>query len=212
MLDEIFESLQILERRCESIASVRGMSQQNNRFSRAILALERLGLEHQMPIAIVGGLGAIRYGYAAATDDIDIVVAECDSDRILELAPTFGFKILWRGKSGWHTLTMGDVEINIVPAGGRARDTSPTKIPSPSALGVEAGIGYAALPGWMELKISSGRQKDFGHIVEVIKRLEDSTVELVRHHLSAVHTDYRVTFDRLVQQAAEEQQQERRRE
>lgn len=64
----------------------------------------------------------------------------------------------------------------------------------------------------MELKISSGRQKDFGHIVEVIKRLDDSTIELVRQHLSAVHTDYLSTFDRLVQQAAEEQQQERRRE
>ena len=188
------------------------MNNPENRFSRAIQALERLGLENEIAVAIVGGLGAIRYGYAAATDDIDIAVGQADLDRLVELAPRYGFRIDWRAKTGWHTLSWGDVEINVVPEGGKARDDAPTTIPGPKVLGVEQGLGYASLCGWMELKVSSGRQKDFGHIVEVLKRLAVEQVTEIDRHLGQVHADYQVTFQRLVQQSRAEKQQERRRE
>jgi hypothetical protein len=212
MTNDILETLQILSDRCESITAVTGPEIADNRFSRAIRALESLAIERHIPIAIVGGLGAIRYGYAAATDDIDISIGDADLDSLLEAAPNYGFKVAWRAKSGWHTITWGNVEINIVPEGRRARDEAPTLIPSPRELGVEQGLGYASLAGWIELKISSGRQKDFGHIVEVLKRIGDEQVDVIDQHLSKIHPSYQQTFSHLIQQSKAEKQQERRRE
>jgi len=70
-----------------------------------------------------------------------------------------GFKVAWESTLGWHALTHEDVEINIVPEGGKARDTSPTLIPGPDQMGVKSGLEYASIESWMELKISSGRHR-----------------------------------------------------
>lgn len=201
--DIMLESLAILERGSESVRAV--LANESNRFSRALEDLKRLALAEGIPIAVVGGLGAIRYGYPAATQDVDIVVAKTDLDRLLRAAPNFGLKVAWRGKSGWHTLTHGDVEINVVPEGGKAHTQAPTTIPSPAKLGVSSGLDYASLPGWLELKLSSGRQKDRGHIVEVMKASRDEEIQNAR---SAIAPAYLTLFDELWRQAQEERTQE----
>ncbi len=185
---------------------------EQNRFALAIGALEKLGKDHEIPLAIVGGLGAIRYGYAAATEDIGIAVGVNHLNKMIDLAPSYGFRVVWRAKSGWHTIAFGDVEINIVPEGGKARDDAPTTIPGPPQLGVVHGLDYASLPGWFELKISSARQKDLGHMVEVLKRMDAKQLAQVNQHLSRIHAEYHASFQQLVAQAAKEKQQERRRE
>ena len=106
----------LLERGSESIRAV--TSSEQNRFTRAFEALNRLATASSTPLALVGGLAAIHFGYPAITEDIGIVVPRDALDRLLDEAPRYGFKIKWRSKIGWHTLTFEDVEIKMVPEGG----------------------------------------------------------------------------------------------
>jgi hypothetical protein len=204
--DELLAGAALLQHRSESVRAVRDREQ--NRFTRAFEALDRLARSTHSPIAIVGGLAAIRYGYPAVTEDIDVVVP-CDAlDKILQEAPQLGFRVKWRSQSGWHTLTFEDVEINFVPEGGRARDSSPTTIPGPVALGVVAGLDYAALPGWVELKLSFGRTKDRTHIVEVLKVLNPQRIAEIMAHIKSVHDRYAQLLLQLIDEAADERRQE----
>ncbi len=159
----------LLERGSESIRAV--TDAEPNRFTRAFEALNRLAVADGIPLAIVDDLAAIHFGYSAITEDIDIVVANDDLDRLITDSSHYGFKVKWRSTTGWHTLAFEDVEINIVPEGGKARDSSPTAIPGPRALGVSVGLNFSDLSGWIELKVSSGRAKDRTHVVEVLKTL-----------------------------------------
>ena len=183
----------------------------SNRFSRALSSLAQLAEKEGIPIAIVGGLAAIRYGHAVATQDIGVAIAKTDLERIVRSAPGYGFKVTWESKIGWHNLLYGDVEINVVPEGGRARDDAPTVIPSPAAMGVVRGLEYAQLQSWVELKISSNRQKDRGHVVEVLKRLREGSTDKFASHLRNVHDDYFDTFQLLLAQAKAEREQEEKR-
>ena len=203
---DILASVAILDRGSESVRAV--LSSEENRFSHALEDLQRLATEENIPLAIVGGLAAIRYGYPAATQDIDIAVARSQLEAFVRAAPKYGFKVAWEAKSGWHTLTHGDVEINIIPEGGKAKNTAPTTIPGPAQLGVRHGLDYASLPGWIELKVSSGRQKDDAHIVEAMKKANPQAVQSVREHLTQVHPTYLALFDRLLAKAEEEKAQE----
>ena len=54
--------------------------------------LQRLSINEKIPIAIVGGLGAIRYGYPAATQDINIAVAQNQLAKLILSAPDTGSK------------------------------------------------------------------------------------------------------------------------
>jgi hypothetical protein len=203
---ELRAGADVLERGSESIRAVTAGEQ--NRFTRAFNALNQLALASGTPLAIVGGLAAIHFGYPAVTEDIDVVVARDALDRLLVDAPQFGFKVKWRSDVGWHTLQFEDVEINIVPEGGKARDSAPTTIPGPTKLGVAAGLGYSDLPGWIELKLSSGRAKDRTHIVEVLKTSAPDKISEIRRHVSGVHSQYGELLDQLIEEATEEKRQE----
>ena len=207
--NDIIAALSILARGSESVGAVMESDSSENRFTKALQDLQRLSERHNIPIAIVGGLGAIRYGYPAATQDIDVAIGKSQLERFTRFAPDFGFEIAWRAESGWPTLTHGDVEINVIPEGGKAKNTSPTTIPGPTEMGVLTGLGYASLASWMELKISSGRQKDFAHVVEVLKKCDAEQIELVRGHLAKVHPTYFETLNRLSEEAEDEKQQEK---
>ena len=209
---EIGDVLAAVNRLAHGSDSVRAvMGAEENRFSRALEDLQRLAVTEGIAVAIVGGLAAIHYGYPAATQDIDIAIARSDLDRFLIAAPAYGFKVVWRAESGWHTLTHGDVEINVVPEGGRAKNASPTTIPSPAAMGIGHGLGFASLPAWIELKISAGRQKDRAHVVEVLKKTADLEVERVRQALNSIDDGYAATFEHLLGEAIDERRQEEER-
>ncbi|MEZ6131808.1 MAG: hypothetical protein R3C59_24375 [Planctomycetaceae bacterium] len=205
---EITAAVATLRRGSECIDAVLQMNSEENRFTRALQDLQRLAEHRAIPVAIVGGLGAIHFGYPAATQDIDIAVGRDHLPAVIEAAQSFGFKVAWESKLGWHTLTHDDVEINIVPEGGKARDSAPTLIPGPVQMGVTHGLSYASIESWMELKISSGRQKDRAHVVEVLKLADAQTVQSIREHLHAVHDQYETEFVELMLEAESERQQE----
>jgi hypothetical protein len=205
---EILGATSTLERVSESVRAV--MANDGNRFARALEALQDLAEAEKIPIAIVNGLGAIRYGSPAATQDVDVAVGRDCLDGLVRSAPHYGFKILREAQSGWHTMTFGDVEINVVPEGGKAMDSAPTAIPSPAQLGVSQGLNYASLAGWMELKLSSARQKDRAHIVEVMKVTPEEALQETRQSIARVHEQYATLFDQLHKRAQEEREQEER--
>jgi hypothetical protein len=205
----IISALRTLDRGSECIDAVLNMNSEVNRFTRALQDLQQLALQYHIPLAIVGGLGAIHFGYPAATQFIDIAVGREHLGTIIKAAKQLGFKVAWESKLGWHTLTHEDVEINIVPEGGKARDTSPTLIPGPDQMGVKSGLEYASIESWMELKISSGRQKDRAHVVEVLKVADHSTIEGIRTHIRSVHEAYERVFAELLADAESEHRQEK---
>jgi hypothetical protein len=197
------------ERVTRSLESVRSVTaSERNRFRRALDDLDRLSRAAKIPIALVGGMAAVHYGFRGSTEDIDIAVGKDDLDKFLLYAPQFGFKVAWRSKSGWSTLEHGDVEINVVPEGGKSKNTSPTTIPGPRQMGVSEGLGVACLSALMELKVAAGRVKDYGHIVELLKRIPADQIPPCRLHLEGVHPEYLRQFDQLIQQAEEEKAQE----
>jgi len=173
--------------------------------------LRRLATDAKISIALVGGLAAVHYGFRGSTDDIDVAIGRDHLERFLRYAPQYGFKVQWRSKSGWHTLEHGDVEINVVPEGGRARNTAPTTIPGPEKMGVTEGLGVACLSVLLELKLAAGRVKDKGHIVELLKRVPAEEITRCRTHIQGVHEDYLNELDRLLQSVEEEKEQERER-
>jgi hypothetical protein len=200
------------ERVTRSQESVRSITAaENNRFSRAMEDLHRLSDDKKIPIALVGGMAAVHYGFRGSTEDIDIAIGKDNLERFLQYAPQYGFKVQWRSKSGWHTLEHGDVEINVVPEGGRAKHTAPTTIPGPTQMGIEKGLGVVCLPVLMELKLAAGRAKDFGHLVELLKRVPLEEISRCQGYIQGVHPDYAQELDRLVHQAEEEKQEERER-
>jgi hypothetical protein len=186
------------------------MGTEENRFTQALAALKEMATREGIPIAVVGGLAAIHFGYAVSTQDVDIAVGLADLDRLLDAAPRYGLKVAWRAKTNWHTLMHGDTEINIVPEGGRSHIHSPTTIPGPPALGVSAGMEYASFPGWIELKISSGRRKDLTHVVESLKRASDDMIEQARDRLRTVDATYFERFEQMLREAMDEKSQEHR--
>ncbi len=61
----------------------------------------------------------------------------------------------------------------------------------------------------MELKISSGRQKDRAHVVEVLKKSDAEAIARIRSHLAGVHESYLQLFESLALEADEESRQEK---
>ncbi len=198
-----------LQRGFESVRAV--TAGEVNRFSRALQALRELAHSEQIPLAIIGDLGTIRYGYHIAAQYIDIVVAQDHLARLVKSAPRYGFSIAHEVPIGWHTLTYGDLATNVVPAGDMMHATAPTTIPAPEQLGVHQGLDYASLPSWIELKLSSARQIDLAHFVEVMKKASPESHLEARIHIASVHPSYLLLFDQLFEEAEQERKQEEQR-
>ena len=193
------------------VAAVKTPGQEDSEFDRVLDVLRRLSRKENIPLAIVGGLAAIRFGYERLTQDIDIVVGREHLDTIIRVAPSYGVKVIWHAPDGWHKLSCEGIKIEVVPEGARASKDAPTTIPSPRQLGVNEGSDYATLEGWMETKLSAARTQDRADVVQVLKRLQPEALDPVRRHLDGVHPRYRQLLEELVTTAEEEKQQERER-
>src|SRR3984893_15086453 len=65
------EAMVALER---TVAAVKGHEVQESKFAKVLATLEALSRKEGIPLAIVGGVAAIHYGYERFTKDIDVVV------------------------------------------------------------------------------------------------------------------------------------------
>jgi hypothetical protein len=209
MSSNISQMLETLHQLAAPLAAVRGGVV--NRFTRAMNALRRVAEKADAPLAIVGGLAAIHHGVSVATLDIDIVVASDQLDQLLEAAIEEGFVVKRRSPRGWHALEFPDVEgavsVEFIPSGEKSpRDPDyapPT--PSPSELGVPAGLDFATFPAWVALKLVANRDKDRYHVMEALKRATPDQVASVVVRLRPFHPSYLSEFERMVRAAESEQ-------
>jgi hypothetical protein len=184
--------------------SIRAITEnEQNRFRKALDKLDELAKRYDIPMALVGGMAAIHHGLLRTTHDIDIVVADDQLGEFVTRARSEGFQVR-ESKQGWHKLKYGEMEIDVVPEGRKARPEAPTLIPGPRSLGVHHGLEVVPLPGWMELKLSSRRARDYGDVVEILKLSSGAVRDECRQHLEKVHPDYVAEFDRLEQAAERE--------
>lgn len=190
------------------IAAVHYPGQENSEFDRVLDVLKALSRKEGIPIAIVGGMAAIKYGYERYTKDIDVVVAQRYLDTLMRVAPSYGIKVIWHDPKGWHKLEYQGVRIEVVPEGAKPNKDAPTTIPGPRQLGVLEGMDYASLEGWIETKLGSDRRQDQADVVRVLKKTDPAIIETARAHIAQVHSLYLRRFDELAAAAEEEKQQE----
>jgi hypothetical protein len=190
------------------IAAVDRPGQENSEFDQALGVLEELSCKEGIPIAIIGGMTAIKYGYQRYTKDIDVVVAQPHLDTLIRAAPTYGIKVIWHDPRGWHKFEYEGVRIEVVPEGAKPNKNAPTTIPGPGQLGVSEGSGYASIEGWIETKLGSGRRQDEADVVQVLKKTDPATIAKIREHITTVHSVYLRLFDELATAAEEEKEQE----
>ena len=193
------------------VAAVKGRPGQQSKFSRALATLQALARKEGIPLAIVGGVAAIHYGYERFTKDIDVVVQSRNLDVLTRVAPQYGIKVTWHDPDGWHKLQCEGVPIDVVPEGRKPRKNAPATIPGPEQLGVREGAGYARIGGWVETKLGSYRVQDQADVVEVIKVTTPARLRRIRKHLGEAHAIYRRRFNDLLAAAREEKAQERER-
>lgn len=193
------------------VAVVKGRETHESKFGRALAALELLAQKEGIPLAIVGGLAAIHFGYERFTKNIDIVVRSNNLNVLARVAPHYGIKVVWKDPDGWHKLQFEGVSIDVIPEGRKPRKDAPTEIPSPERLGVCKGSGYAKIAGWMETKIGSYRLQDQADVVQVMKLTARTTLGRIRKQLANSHAEYVRRFDELLAAARGEKKQERER-
>ena len=183
-----------------------------NRFSRALEALGRAVDQAGGTAAIVGGLAGIHHNALITTLDIDIVVDRSKVEAFLSEAAQQGIALKKRSEAGWHVLEFDDpdgpVEIHLIPEGEKSpRDPDhapPT--PSPQALGVSAGLGYASLAGWATLKLIAGRDKDRYHLTEALLRASEQQIAEIVVALRPLDPSYLKELHRLLTNAERERQ------
>jgi hypothetical protein len=208
--ESLLSPTELLYQRAASIRAVQG--REMNQFTRATQLLERVADQLQAPIAIVGGLAAIYHQVPVTTVDIDIVVPKDKLDDFLVLAAQQGLIVARQSPSGWHAIEYhdpdGNVEIQVVPEGGRSpRDPAhapPT--PSPQQLGVSHGLGYASFAGWVALKLVAAREKDRYHLIEALKQATQEQIASAVVWARQMHPSYLQEFQRLMRAAEDENQ------
>jgi hypothetical protein len=209
--DRLLEAAEALSRLGRVVATVKGTEGQDPKLVGALATLRTLSREESIPMAIVGGLGAIHHGYERLTKDIDVVVPKPLLDAIARVAPHYGIKVNWKDPEGWHKLSYEGVNIDVVPEGGQPRKDSPKTIPGPKRLGVAEGLDYAHLAGWLETKLSSYRAQDRADVVQVMKVTPPNESAKARSQIGKAHPTYLQRFDQLQAEAREEKEQERKR-
>jgi hypothetical protein len=210
MHESLTRAAEVLYRNAAAIRAVEG--REMNQFTRALAALERLADAIDAPLALVGGLAGIHHRAVVTTVDIDVVVPANKLKAVLDEAPSCGLTIKRASDDGWHRLSFtdeqGEVEIEVVPAGGNSpRDPAyapPT--PDPRELGVERGLGYASFAGWAVLKLVANRDKDRYHLIESLKHASEADVAAVVQRLRPLNPVYLKEFERLLRAAEDEKQ------
>lgn len=193
------------------VAAVHRLGKEDSEVDRALAVLKDLSRKEGIPLAIIGGVAAIKHGYERFTKDIDVVVGQRHLNTLIRVAPQYGIKVIWRDPHGWYNLEHEGVRVEIVPEGAKPNKDAPTTIPGPRQLGVSEGIDYASLEGWIETKLGSDRRQDKADIVQVLKKADSATIQTIRAHIAQIHSLYLRCFDELAAAAEEEKRQEEER-
>jgi hypothetical protein len=131
------------------VATVSGRDAQESKFAKALATLKALSRKEGIPLAIVGGLAAIRHGYERFTKDIDVVARSVNLDVLARVAPQYGIKVIWKDPDGWHKLECEGVPSTSCRRAGSRATTHRPQFQAPITWEFEQGPSMQASPdGW----------------------------------------------------------------
>lgn len=130
--------------------------------------LEGAGIDY----VVIGGLALNAYNYPRQTVDVDIVLTAADFERF---QTEFGGSV-YRGMPRLPRRFVDpdtQVSIDVLIAGqlaGRTGKNKTVRFPDPGAAEMHADLRTVSLPRLLELKLVTWRYKDWGDVVELIRR------------------------------------------
>lgn len=130
--------------------------------------LERAGIDY----VVIGGLALNAYNYPRQTVDVDIVLEAGNLERFRK---EFGSKEYCVGTKlprRFEDVETG-VAVDVLVAGqiaGNAAKNKSVRFPSPSEGEIHSDLRTVSLPRLIELKLVTWRYKDWGDVVELIRR------------------------------------------
>jgi hypothetical protein len=131
--------------------------------------------DRDINFTIIGGAARNQYGYAKITEDVDILVAKKDKDKMLSLPIGF-IKELSKGRGKVFSLHNPKTRIEVIYSGEISGDgINGLMYENPKLVSTTIkGVPFLTLEKLIEYKLSSGiygnRMKDFVDIMELIKR------------------------------------------
>ncbi|MBI4579767.1 MAG: hypothetical protein HY718_08700 [Planctomycetes bacterium] len=125
----------------------------------------------QIPYVIIGGLALNAYNYPRQTQDADVVVRDADFQRFKD---RFGREYEPRKGAPRRFADMRtEAWVDFLIAGeiaGNRRKNRVVRFPDPSEGEIRNDLRTVSLPRLIELKLVTWRYKDWGDVVELIRR------------------------------------------
>jgi hypothetical protein len=176
------------------------------RYGRVVRALDQVLAACDCEAVVGGGWAVWRHGYVGrVTQDVDIALPKMSLEDFLKAASVSGFELKSQPVGCWPKLLHREtgIEVDILPEGGRpgtATRPAPTTIPNPKEMGASRGeLRYMSLSSLIELKLAAGRLRDEADVIELARENQDRLAE-IREHLAAIHSQYAIRFEELLQQ------------
>jgi hypothetical protein len=162
-----------------------------------LISLSKLLKERSINFTIIGGSARNQYGYSKITEDIDLLVAKEDKDKMLSL-PIGYIRELSHGRGKVFKFHNPETKVEVIYEGEVSGDgkrgleyVSPEKISNDIR-----DVPFLTLKKLIEYKLSSGlyghmRMKDFDDIYELIRRnnLPETYADVFRDDLKVKYLD-----------------------
>ena len=149
-----------------------------------------------MDYAVIGGLALNAYHYPRQTVDVDIVLNKADFDRFVTQFVGKDFNRVANLPRRFVD-SKTEVAIDVLIAGALAGHTEKNKsirFPDPKDSEIHEGLRTISLPKLIELKLVTWRFKDWGDVVELIRR-NQLTEDFATQLDASVRTAYKQCFD-----------------
>jgi len=149
-----------------------------------------------IPFVVIGGVALNAHGYPRQTIDVDVVMSEAGFSRFLAMCEGKTYP-RDEGASRRFVDPRHGVTIDVIIAGqtaGNTKKNSSVRFPDPNESQLHGDIRTVSLARLIELKLVTWRFKDWGDVVELIRRnnLESSFAERLD---PVVRTAYGECFD-----------------
>lgn len=158
--------------------------------------LEQRLEEASIPYVIIGGLALNAYGYPRQTVDVDVVLRKADHDRLLAAHLGSAYR-KGTGPSRRLVDMRREVNVDVLISGelaGRRSKNKAVRFPDPDEAVIQGELRTVTLPRLIELKLVTWRYKDWGDVVELIRR-NDLPEELAEQLQPIVRTAYLECWD-----------------
>jgi len=130
--------------------------------------LQGAGIEY----VVIGGLALNAYNYPRQTIDVDVVLTSTGYEKFKELFVGAEY-VVAKGAPRRFVDTKSEVTIDVLVAGriaGRQSKNPSVRFPTPSEAETQGDLRTVSLARLIELKLVTWRYKDWGDVVELIRR------------------------------------------